>query len=543
MNVLTPGFGVRPRRLLLLLVVGCSLTLLQVAQAAPSRTELTGLDIHASPHVWLLEIPHSGNWSHWPMAEPPRLVFDLQNATSRLAEAPGLLSVDLPSGPVELLRTSQFSNDPQNRVVRVTLVLTGGSRYDTEQRNGIVRVRISAPDGVSWPESWQLHLDQAGVHFHDGDWQPEAESTAAGEAVTPEPDPPADATATATEPVDQAGSEQTAPEGDPVTERLAAPAQLVKADPPAPPMEEATLESLLADSTLFIRGTPHRPQSAWDMAAARLLEDGQELYVAGDTTGCIDRLRTCERFYADTNAGGQATLLCTIVLRVLGREVEAGMGARVPTAGPWPLLTDEMMATLFAQAQIQQDLALSDHILRVWREAEPLPSVWARGALRMGEIYLDAGRASAAADWVAMALDANPELEVSARALFLHAQARLESQQWDEADLLLERLEPRAEGALYCRTRALRADLRYRTGRLDEAARIYEELVADDVPAVEREWALYQLGNCWAALGESGRAMTYLNRIAGEDSESFWAPFARMRLSELGGESRVATSQ
>ncbi len=546
MKALAPGIGTCPRNLLLL-VLGCSLAILQVAQAAPSRTELTALDIHASPHVWLLEIPHAGNWAHWPMADPSRLVFDLQNATSRLAEAPGLLSVDLPSGPVQLLRTSQFSNDPQNRVVRVTLVLSGGSRYDTEQRDGVVRVRISAPEGVNWPESWQLCIDQAGPHFHDGQWQSAAATQAAAEAVTPAPEPkPAPQQAVAEpepEPVEQTETEQTAAGDDAAEEHLSPSAQMTEAGTPPAPMEQATLESLLADSSLFIRGTPHRPQSAWEMAATRLLEDGQELYVAGDTTGCIDRLRTCERFYADTDAGGQSTLLRSIVMRVLGREVEAGMGARRPTSGPWPYLTDEMMATLFAQAQVREDLALSDHIMRVWREADPIPYVWATGALRMGEIYLDAGQATAAADWVAMALDANPELEVSPKALFIHAQARLESEQWAEADLLLERLEPRAKGALYCRTRALRADVRYRTGRLDEAAAIYEELVAEDVPAVEREWACYQLGNCWVSMGEPVRASAYLSRIAGEDCESFWAPFARMRLAELGGEARVATNQ
>jgi len=381
MNMPISG-GCAPRVILTVLWL-CAVTA-GAAGASPDRALIEELNVYAAPQVWILEIPHSGPWSHWAMASPPRLVIDLANATSALARAPGLYAHDFSAGPVKTLRTSQFSNDPRQRVVRVTLVLADGARYESEQREGVVRIRIPAPIGQSWDTTLSLRIDGDGAR----------------EQVHPEP----------------VRAEQTAVQP--------APAETVPLAPQAPRTDTALqsasrLDSLLADTTFFEREPLLGPQSAWEMAAARLLEEGQELYVAGDTTGCLERFATCGRFYADTDAGRQAAMVHRLVLRKLGREVEAHLLEEVSETGGWSLLTDAMLGTLFDQAYREEDFPLAARILRVWEHARPQASRWAADALRLAQGYLEHQQIGLAGQWVARALEADPQLEISPRALFL----------------------------------------------------------------------------------------------------------------------------
>lgn len=514
-------------------------------RATPSPTTVEELKVFAGAQVWLLEIPHAGPWSHWAMASPSRLVIDLANARSDLARAPGLFAYDFDTGPVRTLRTSQFSNRPQERTVRVTLELREGSRYEASQHDGVIRVRMPAPAGESWAQDLTVRIDGDGAQVIGAEMMspPDASGDAAGPGA--EPAPTSTPTPTPTPSSAGTGTDEAAEDAS-----AAPPAAAGNPDAPgghdADPigqgaqLSEGQLDSLLADSTLFEVSPLRSRQTAWELAGARLLEEAQAYYVGGDTAASLERFETCERFYADTEAGAQAAVARSLVLRVLGREVEATLAADPALDGHWPLLTDEMLATLFGQAYRAPNPPLAAQVLEVWRDAAPALPVWAGAALRLAKFYLDEQQVSLASTWVAAALDADPGLEISPRALFLHASTRMEVGAWEEADPLLARLESIATGALRFRTLALRADCRYRTGRYREAAERYASLLAPGVPAVEREWAHYQLGNCWMHLGQADRAATAFAAVAGEDSESFWAPFARMRLAELEGADRVA---
>ncbi len=505
-------------------------------RASPNPTTVAELTVFAGEQVWLLEIPHAGPWSHWAMGSPSRLVIDLANARSALSRAPGLFAHDFDDGPVRTLRTSQFSNQPQNRTVRVTLELRESGRYEATQHDGVIRIRMTAPEETSWGEDLVLRIDGDGAHVSGAG--PEASAPGQGAPGTsapgtsaPDTSAPGQATPDASVPASPALGEADA-------------SRPVEATAGAPPLDEqlseAGLDSLLADSTLFEVSPLTSRRTAWELAAARLLEEAQQFYIAGDSTASLERLETCERFYADTDAGMQAAIARSLVLRLLGREVEATLAADPASDGHWPLLTDELLALLFDQAYRAENPPLAAQVLEVWRNANPAPAAWAREALRLAEYYLEEQQVSLASQWVAAALDAHPELEISPRALFLHASTRMEAGAWEEADPLLERLESIATGTLRFRTLALRADCRYRTGRYREAAERYEALLVPEVPAVEREWACYQLGNCWMHLGEPQRAIAAFTEVAGEDSESFWAPFARMHLADLKGDARVA---
>ncbi len=500
-------------------------------RASPNPTVVAELTVFAGEQVWLLEIPHAGPWSHWAMGSPSRLVIDLANARSALSRAPGLFAHDFGEGPVRTLRTSQFSNQPQNRTVRVTLELRESGRYEATQRDGVIRIRMSAPEGTSWGEALVLRIDGDGAHVSGAGPDASAPGQGAPGTSAPGTSAPEQGAPGTSAPVPAALGEADA--GRPVEAIAGAP-------PLDEQLSEAGLDSLLADSTLFEVSPLTSRRTAWELAAARLLEEAQQFYVAGDSTASLERFETCERFYADTDAGMQAAIALSLVLRLLGREVEATLAADPASDGHWPLLTDELLALLFDQAYRAENPPLAAQVLEVWRNASPAPAAWAREALRLAEYYLEEQQVSLASQWVAAALEAHPELEISPRALFLHASTRMEAGAWEEADPLLARLESIATGTLRFRTLALRADCRYRTGRYREAAERYEALLAPEVPTVEREWACYQLGNCWMQLGEPQRAIAAFTEVAGEDSESFWAPFARMRLADLKGDARVA---
>ncbi len=468
--------------LVALLLAGCTIR----ALAAPAGEEVRAADLTCDQEGWVLEIPFAGQWTSWAMNNPPRIVVDLIGGRSRLPRAPSLYSLDLPSGPVSLLRTSQFSSKPGDWRVRFTLVLDEPLRYEETRGDG-VRIKIPCPPGASWGDPWQLHVGPGGV-------------TA----------------------------------GSPAAARPAgAPERPVRGVPDSlSTLDAAVLETLLGDSAFIEVGT-RRVRSTWEVAAARLVEDAQASYLEGDTAQAMERLCRCERFYADTDPGRQATLLCHFFLRTWGRVVEVDLHPRPPREGPWPLLMDATMERLFHEAGAIGDLDLAAQVVDAWGQAQPHLPRFARAALWLAQSYLDESRKLEAAAWIVRAMEADARLELSARALLLHASSRAAAGAWEDADTLLARAEARADSSLLFRVRTTRADLRYRSARYREAAQLYAKIAEQDAPPVETEWALYQLGNCWSFLGDVERAQQYFSRVAEGPAEGFWAPFARMRLLRL----------
>ena len=468
--------------LVALFLAGCTIR----ASAAPAGEEVVAVDLTCDQEGWVLEIPFGGHWTSWAMSNPPRIVVDLIGGRSRLPRAPSLYSLDLPSGPVSLVRTSQFSSKPGDWRVRLTLVLDEPLRYEETRGDG-VRLKIPCPPGASWGDPWQWHVGPGGV--------------TPGSPAAPLP----------------AGAFQRPVRGAPDS---------------LPELDAAALEALLGD-TAFIEVGTRRLRSTWEVAAARLVEDAQASYLEGDTAQAMELLRRCERFYADTDPGRQATLLCRLFLRTWGRVVEADLHPRPPREGPWPLLTNATMERLFHQAGANGDLDLAAQVVDAWGQAQPHLPRFARAALSLAQSYLDKSRKSEAAVWIARAMEADARLELSTRALLLHASSRAAAGAWEDADALLARAEARADSSLLFRVRTTRADLCYRSARYREAAQLYAKIAEQDAPPVETEWALYQLGNCWLFLGDAERAEQYFSRVMEGPADGFWAPFARMRLLRL----------
>lgn len=484
---------------------------------APLGKEVREIRITMDVAQWRLEVPYGGRWSHWAMNNPSRIVIDLIDAHSCLLQAPALFTLELPGGPVSHLRTSQFCSDPGNRRVRISLILHEAVRYEVDKKAQRVDLRIPRPAAAQWGELWQVVIGPDGVRKE------------LMREVAAEPDsslaPPSAGEMAELQPT-------AAPPPEPVKPEAGT------AEPDS--SETITLESLLGDTTFFEVSRP-RGRRAWDVAAARLLEDAQRSFLEDDTCTCLEKLQTCERFYAKTQAGRQATLLRHLLLRAWGRVVEADLGPVPPEEGPWPMLADAVLDRVLNNALIVGDLAFAEQLLSLWEQAEPDRSVWARAALRTAESFLDREDGGKATAWVRRGLKANPDLEVSARVLLLYATARMEERAWAEAESLLARVEASAEEGLLFRARAARADLRYRRKQFSAAAKLYERLLEEAAPSVEREWALYQLGNCWAAMGDLKRARAYLGRVIESPEEGFWAPFARMRLLELEENNHAST--
>ncbi|MCK4306414.1 MAG: AMIN domain-containing protein [Candidatus Eisenbacteria sp.] len=492
------------------------------AEATPLSKEISEVRIAQDTRQWLMEVPYNGRWSHWSINHPPRIVVDLIGARSQLPKAPALYSVDLPGGPVTQMRTSQFSSEPGKWRVRITLVLSESVRYEAEQTQQGVELRISQPDDAQWGGLWRMVIDPQGMRaeaIHSS--LPEGDSTATSHpAVSREKAP--------------------APEVKPAS----SPARR-EPDVPAGPAwidstGEATLEELLADTLFFVRG--RRPSHlAWDLAAGRLLENAQDRFLMDDSAGCISKLETCTRFYATTDPGRQATLLRHLILRAWGRVVEADLGPEPPQEGPWLLLADQVFQRLLDSSLYAGDLGFTEDVLSLWQQANPEPSDWGAGSLRLAEAYLDGGEGQKAAGWITRALEADPELEASPGVILLHALTRLEVRAWDEAAALLLRVEASGEGALAFRARALRADAYYRQEKFKRAAEIYQQLLGQGIPPVEREWAIYQLGNCWAEMGDVEKARAYFSRAVEGSEGCFWAPFAQLRLVQLEGDRHAAS--
>ncbi len=501
------------------------------ARAAPIGEDVREIYISLDQDTWRLEIPFHGRWSHWAMNNPPRIVLDLIGATSRMPNAPELYEIELPGGPVQSLRTVQHTTDPGNRRMRITLMLTEPVRYEISKCDGGIDLRVARTERAVWGDPWELDVDPSGI----------TRKVVAHREPPPRCEPETfDTTATGMSPAEPAVAASSAESGKPPAPRPAPPAEA----PPEPKRDqlEVTLESILADTTFFDMDPTAVARTraiAWDTAAGRLLVEAQASFLQGDTAACLDRLRTCDRFYATTDPGKQAAALRHLILWVYGRVVEADLGPPPPREGPWPLLYDPVFERLLSEALARGDRILAGDVLRAWKQADPDLSRWARGALRLAEAHLDAEEGERAANWVTQVLAADPELQASPRAMLCHAMSLVLQGRWEEAEGRLLAVEATHDSSAVARARAARGDIYYGRGRTREAAEVYELLARWEVPAVEREWALYQLGNCWALLGDPVKARAYYTVAIESAPNGFWTEFAQMRLAELEGRADV----
>lgn len=92
-----------------------------------------------------LAIPTQAAWAHWTLANPPRIIVDLSDAISVLPNAPGLYEVEMDRGPVRRFRTSQFSNTPLDRRVRITLELSAITPYEARRVGEEIHILVESP--------------------------------------------------------------------------------------------------------------------------------------------------------------------------------------------------------------------------------------------------------------------------------------------------------------------------------------------------------------------------------------------------------------
>ncbi len=138
----------------LLLVFGAA-SAQGAAKDAPQTCQLTSLRMDDDGRSFDLSLPVDASWKQSFLSNPPRIVIDLLETTSRLPGAPGLYEARLDRGVVRAVRTSQFRNDPGDHRTRVTLELSRVVPYDVRRAGNAIRVRI--PDaGSSPPGSWTL---------------------------------------------------------------------------------------------------------------------------------------------------------------------------------------------------------------------------------------------------------------------------------------------------------------------------------------------------------------------------------------------------
>lgn len=491
-------------------------------RAAPMVRDVSDVNFSLEEKQWVMEIAYEGRFSHWAMIGPVRIVVDLIGAHSRLPKAPALYEIEFETGPVKTLRTSQYSSEAGNERVRFTLVLAEPLRYEILQEDGVLRLVL--PWRGLAHEGWIINLDTAGMRSEE---PPEPE---------PEPEPKVEEVpapvifATEEAPVD-------------TTTRRWIDGPLADLADEAMSSFEASLEELLADTTFFEVGLPEDTRTvAWNTAAARLLGEAQRFYLAGDTASCIARLQTTDRFYPETKPGRQAALLRQLLLRSWGRVVEADLGTDPPEEGFFPLLADEVLVVVLRRAIAANDLNLAQDVLGIWLQADPDQESWAMGALLLAEALIDAEKGAEATDWIRRAVEIHPDLQASPRALYLLGMARMEERAWEEAENLMLNVQATASPPLTYRALAARADIRYQKGDYSDAMNFYKELLGDDVPRVETEWALFQIGNCWAALGDFGKAKAYFTYVIENSTEGFWVSFAQLRILDLESGAHVAKS-
>jgi hypothetical protein len=105
---------------------------------------------------WLrMTIPIKAPWEHWMLADPPRIIVDLDQTTSFLSKAPGLFQTRLDRGPVRAVRTSQFLYSPLDHRARIVLDLSEVAPYQARRVGDEIQILI--PDrGVRTPRAVQI---------------------------------------------------------------------------------------------------------------------------------------------------------------------------------------------------------------------------------------------------------------------------------------------------------------------------------------------------------------------------------------------------
>ncbi len=296
------------------------------------------------------------------------------------------------------------------------------------------------------------------------------------------------------------------------------------------PVAGSTSSAVTAAGTLRAADTDLLVASAPECAATRLLAAGQEEFLQGDTSAALRTLETCTRLYAQTLAGAQASALRGLLLRSVGRAVEAALESESPEAAP--MLRDDLLERCGAAALRAGDLGAAEQVLTLWRAADHWGAPWAAYALCVAQACLDRHQEERALRWLEPALAARPELQVVPEVLCWLAAVYAARGDSRRAEETLARIEASGAAPAVSRARAAHADLLYRDRNYARAQRLYAELLAEGVAQVEREWARYQMGNCAAALGDPVVAMAWLSQVSAQ-RESFWTAHARLRLIEL----------
>ncbi len=507
-----------------------------------------------------LAIPMTAPWAHWTLNDPPRIVIDLDQTTSRLANAPGLFQVRLDRGAVAVLRTSQFSNELLDRRVRITLELSRMVSYEVSRIGGEIVVRI--PDPVERTPA-ALALGRSGIAAVDGEAEPEDADLPPKPASTLREALESILAVVDVEPRGGTGQDE-APE-----EVIAGPAEgggepevtyQAAADPPAlqmPEVENRQPEGSSASSAdePAVPVSPADPARDWttvsaalpptvlptearEQNASRLLRLGLDALVRdGRPERAEETLGRAHRFYGDTDSGEQAGILRRELLILLGRGDEAGDLISLPVAPDTSYVPGAAYLALVHKYSKKSDPAELDRLLRVWGPSYGPVFETTELHLSLGEAFMHAGRLDLAEAHISRIPGDDP---ASARGLLLLARAGEAAGDMARALDLYRRAAQTASGLYRSRALARTADLEFQAGRVTAALQGYTRLLQSDPPGDEIPWSEYQLANCNRLLGNDEAARRHYESVAENWPESFWAPFARERLDEMKRRAGIA---
>ncbi len=525
-----------------------------------------------------LAIPVTAPWANWTLSDPPRIVLDIGQTTSRLAKAPGLFQVRLDRGPVAVLRTSQFTDELLDRRVRITLELSRMVSHEVRRVGGEITLMI--PDPVErTPAALVLGPSGIGAAVMEGGGQDRPPEDRSDTSSDPGPPPQPAATlrealesilaSGGVEPQGGTGPDMTQKEltgrpadggVDPATDEEAESGASSSADGEAAPLPEApetagrepaaplparaghrepTVESrpLPDDSgrewTLVGADLPPTtlPAEAREQGASRLLRTGLDALVRGGRPDRAEEaLGRAHRFYGDTDSGKQAGILRRELLVLLGRGDEAGDLQPLPAAPDTSFIPGAAYLALVREYANTEKPAELERLLRAWGPSYGPILETAELHLSLGEAFMHAGRLDLAEFHFGRIPREDPS---SARGLLLLARAGEAAGDMAGALDLYRRAAQTASGPYRARALARTADLEFQFGRVTAALQGYTRLLRSDPPADEIPWGEYQAANCNRLLGNDEAARRHYESVAENWPESFWAPFARERLDEM----------
>lgn len=551
------------------------------AEAASNEAPDDGvLDEHFLDHVRIendgshfrLAIPVSAPWAHWTLSDPPRIIIDIGQTTSRLARAPGLFQVRLDRGQVAALRTSQFSSEPLDRRVRITLELSRMVAHEVSRVGGEIVLLI--PDPMERVPA-ALVLGSSGIVEVSGVSEsvpPLALDGPSGAPAAPVSDPAPARTATpaegaadgqqpartlrealesalnglSVESLDESGPDEAlvevnlAPETPPPPEKPAAkkkpePDRKVQSAPEPPPAGVAHSSPGDPDPS-WTRVSDELPptilpQEAREQGASRLLKQGIEALLRG---GRADRaeeaLGRAYRFYGDTRPGEQSGILRRELLLLLERSDEAADLISLPVAPDTSQVPGAVYRALVQEYMRKPDMTGLERLLRLWGPSYGPVLETADLHLSLGEAFMLAGRLDLAESHILRIPDDDP---AAGRGLLLLARAGEAAGDRARALDLYRRASRTAAGPYRARALARTADLEFQSGHVTAALQGYTRLLQSDPPAEEIPWGEYQLGNCNLLLGNEEAARRHYGSVAEKWPGSFWASFARERLEEM----------